>query len=54
MLEGSDKSRTQPSDVLIPLANWSLGRSAALCLTFTSLLNTDIFSKVSVTAVSAA
>ena len=50
MLVGSD----HPSDVLIPLANWSLGKSATVYLTFTSLLNADILSKVSVTAVSAA
>ena len=52
MLKESNKSRAQPSEVMIP--NWSLGKSAALCPTFTSLLNTDFLSKVSVTAVSAA
>ena len=31
MLGGSHRSRAQPSDGLIPLAN---GKSAALCLTF--------------------
>ena len=44
---GSEKSRTQPADVLIP--NWSLGKPSALDLTVTSPLNADILSEASVT-----
>ena len=49
---GSEKSRTQPADVLIP--NWSLGKPVALDLTVTSPLNAEIISKACVTAESAA
>ena len=49
---GSEMSMIKPADFLIP--NWSLGKSNALDLTVTSLLNAKIIFEASVTAGSAA
>ena len=49
---GWSRQHTRPADVLAP--NWVLGKPGAFDLSFTSMLNTQVFQEASVTAGSAA